>query len=477
MTTENPPSGSTIILGAGVAGLATAWKLPQLDQRNVLLLEREAHAGGLAATVAFGDARLDVGSHRIHPAYYPEALALLQQLLGDDLLRVPRRGRLRLNGRFVDYPPSLADLVAALGPLEIARCALALLAQRVSRKQPAGDNFENFLVGTVGRRLYELFYAPYARKVFGIHPTQVSATAAKMRITTGSPWAIAREVVLKWLGGAPARVAYFYYPARGFGSIAAALQRAAVTHGVRVQTGVAVRAIRLAHGRVREVEYACDGVVTTVPAAAVVSTIPLNQLLRLLDPAPPDDVCAAAKRLRWRGIRLLQIRLARARCLDGETYYFPEERYLFGRISEPRQYSPRLVADPGETALNIEVICTPGDALWEADESAFCERVFADIDAIGLFRRHEVRAYRSLRVPAVYPVYDLDFQRHLDTALGWVESHGNLYSIGRGGMLLHGNTDHSIYLGLRLAEHLAEPGAHARGWRADLPAEDFRVRD
>lgn len=50
-------------------------------------------------------------------------------------------------------------------------------------------------------------------------------------------------------------------------------------------------------------------------------------------------------------------------------------------------------------------------------------------------------------------------------------------TIGRGGIFLYANTDHSIHLGLRLAAHLADPGPRPRDYHRALPPEEFRLRD
>lgn len=471
-----------VILGAGVAGLAAAWKLSALGRR-VVVLERAEQIGGLAATVTFGPASLDLGSHRIHPSYFPEALDLLQRLLGDELLRVPRRGFVRLNGRFADYPPSLIDFIGALGGPQAMRCAVSLGASRLRRltrrEHDDSSSYEGHLVRRVGRRAYEIFYAPYVRKLYGLEGGDVSARAARMRITTGSPLTALRQMMPFAKNGTNGSNggAYFYYPARGFGSIGDALLREATSFGAQVRTGVTVATLETASVGGLEVVLGHGGGEDRIAAAAVVSTIPIAQLVDLIRPAPPEAVREAARALRWRGIRLLQVRVARARCLAGETYYFPEDRYIFGRVSEPSQYSPAFARE-NETALNLEVICTPGDDLWSLDDETFYLRVAADAEKLSLFDPREVLAHRSLRIPNVYPVYDRAAERNLERTLGWVESIGHLYSIGRGGMFLHANTDHSIYLGLRVAERLAAPGADASGWRATLSNLDaFTVRD
>ena len=54
---------------------------------------------------------------------------------------------------------------------------------------------------------------------------------------------------------------------------------------------------------------------------------------------------------------------------------------------------------------------------------------------------------------------------------------GSMGFSGRGGLFLHGNVDHSIFLGLRLAEHIARSGSTSMGWRRGIPDELFQVRD
>jgi len=191
----------------------------------------------------------------------------------------------------------------------------------------------------------------------------------------------------------------------------------------------------------------------------------------------PPAVSAAAAALRWRGIRLLQLSLATGCALPGgETYYFPEEEFVFGRISEPSQFSPDLSPGPGRTIVNVEVICTAGDRLWTQGEDDFRETVLRQMQPLGLLPSEQVREARSLKLPAVYPVYDLGHEEHLSQALEWIEGHGDAYSIGRGGQFLHANVDHSLVVGLRLARHLAG-GGRSEGWRRSLGADLFRVRD
>ncbi len=469
---------NVVILGAGLAGLSAAWKLSKLTDRNIIVLEKDAHVGGLASTVNFDGWRMDLGSHRIHPQYFPEILTLIRELIGQDLITKPRKGRLILKGKLVEYPPSFGELLKAVGPYDFLRCAFSFIGRRKnflkSETNGAHRDYESFLLSKAGKGAYDLFYAPYARKVYGINPDKLSSQAAKQRITSRKPQAAAINIAAGTLLG---KANYYHYPPEGFGSIADSLYREATSGGVQVIREALVKEVLTSGRAVSEIVYESAGAIKRIPVETVISTMPINNLVNIIQPGATADVAKAAGALSWRGVRLLQVVVGREKCLEGETYYLPEERYLFGRISEPIQFSRRLSGKKGATSLNIEVIATPGDALWNMSDKKFAERVFDDMEILGICRREEVIKSRSIKLPNVYPVYDLNYKKNLSTILEWTRFIKQLYSIGRGGMFFHGNADHSIHLGLRAAESVASGKWSSFGCEGEKPDESFLVRD
>ena len=69
--------------------------------------------------------------------------------------------------------------------------------------------FEEFVLGRAGRAALDAFYAPYARKVWGLEPAQLSQTVARQRVSTQRPW----ESLLR---GAPQT---FHYPRTGMAGL------------------------------------------------------------------------------------------------------------------------------------------------------------------------------------------------------------------------------------------------------------------
>ncbi|HEV3498155.1 MAG TPA: FAD-dependent oxidoreductase, partial [Actinomycetes bacterium] len=102
-----------IVLGAGPAGVGAAYRTATAGHR-VVVLERAPGPGGAAASFELDGIRVDHGSHRLHPAIDPGILADLRGLLGDDLQRRPRNGRIYLEGRWIRFPLRPADLARRL---------------------------------------------------------------------------------------------------------------------------------------------------------------------------------------------------------------------------------------------------------------------------------------------------------------------------------------------------------------------------
>ena len=67
------------ILGGGPAGLIAALRARQRGH-NVTVFEASSVVGGMASSFEVAGQRVDLGSHRLHPATDPETLSLIRSL-------------------------------------------------------------------------------------------------------------------------------------------------------------------------------------------------------------------------------------------------------------------------------------------------------------------------------------------------------------------------------------------------------------
>ena len=472
-----------IVLGAGPAGLALAARLLRRGDLDVpvTVIERQPAVGGLAASFEFDGLYLDHGSHRLHPATDPEILADLRRLLGPDLLVRPRHGRIRLLGRYVRFPLSPLDLATRLPPWFVAGVGRDAIAKRFRRGSPPPTTFAEALLAGLGPTICTSFYFPYARKLWGLDPTDIAAEQAHRRVSADSIGKVIRKALSVVPGLGAARPPIFYYPRRGYGQISEALAGEVRRLGGSILLSTQARRIVIDGGFVRRLILATDRAGSggaagaesqEIDATVVFSTIPVTALARLLAPPPPDPVTASVAKLTYRGMVLLYLILDVERFTPYDAHYFPEQESVFSRVSEPKNYS--MAAEPvGRTGLCVEVPCTVGDEIWSASDEEIRRRVVGDLARVGLPVDGLVRTSFARRLPNVYPVYDRAFAQHLATLSSHLAGIAGLVSLGRQGLFAHDNTHHTIEMAYRASECLGPDMTwNAAQWR--LYQEQFR---
>ena len=120
----------------------------------------------------------------------------------------------------------------------------------------------------------------------------------------------------------------------------------------------------------------------TFAADAVVSTIPLPALARLLDPAPAPAVLAAAAALGFRDLVLAAVAVDRPFVTDQTWIYLPDRAIPFGRIHEPKNWS-RAMAPPERSLVVAEYFCFRGDAIWESPDARLEELTVGGLERLG----------------------------------------------------------------------------------------------
>jgi protoporphyrinogen oxidase len=430
------------VLGAGPAGLGAAYLLARAGH-DVTVLERGAGVGGLAASFEVAGQRVDHGSHRLHTSTAPAVLATLRELLGDDLQERRRHGRIRLSGTYVEFPPSVPDLVKRLPPTMSVRLVADTLTTPLRR--PRDDTFAEAIRASLGPTLARAFYEPYVRKIWGLSGSELSDELARRRVGSRSTVDLVRRTIDR------TREPTFFYPRLGFGQIVDALADAATDAGADIRTGADVTGVHTDAGGA-EIHLSSGEV---VEADQAWSTLPLPVLARLA--AAPAYAADAADRLDYRALALVYVALGQAQWTPFDAHYFPEPEVAMSRISEPKNYR-ESVDDPRDmTVLCAEVPCSQDDELWSADDRSLGRLVADDIARVGL-PEIEPAEVVVRRVPRAYPVYRVGYEEAFEHLDGWVARRPNLLTFGRQGLFVHDNTHHALAMAWAAVDALRADG-------------------
>ncbi|HZU83161.1 MAG TPA: FAD-dependent oxidoreductase, partial [Polyangiaceae bacterium] len=425
-----PDRAPFVILGGGPCGLAAAWELCRAGARPVVVVEREPLVGGLCATHERDGWRFDLGGHRFVSAD-AELSRRVEALLGEDLLVGERKSVVLHQGRRFRYPLEARDLLRNLGVRENARAAAGWAVARIAaRLRPRPErSFEDWVTARFGRPLYDTFFGPYTHKLWGLHPSLISADWARERISLLD----LRDVALRLAGlrRNPVRTyaRRYRYPRWGMGQLYAAMAEDVRAHGGHVRTGARVVGVETAGDRVTSVHVDGPTGAEAIPVGELLSTIPLTELARMLLPQAPGPVVAAADRLRFRALAFVNIALARSDFSDCTWTYVANGDVAISRIQEPKRRS-RWMAPDGRTSLMLEVPCDVGDATWRAGDADLRARMVSELGRLG-FRVDDALSSFVVRVAHGYPVYHLGYERDRRVLLAEVARFANVRTAGR----------------------------------------------
>ena len=445
-----------VVVGAGPAGLTAALRLGQRGCPAVVL-ESSDSVGGISRTVERDGWRFDLGGHRFFTKV-PEVEAFWHEVLPDeDFLLRPRLSRILYRGKLFAYPLKPVNALSGLGVLEALRCVLSYALVRIRPPQDQ-SHFEGWVAARFGWRLYGIFFKTYTEKVWGVRATDIQADWAAQRIKDLSLLsAVAHAFRLGRRRQITTLIEQFQYPRLGPGMMWERARDLVVASGGEVRLQEHVVRVEHASGAATAVVLASG---ERVPASAVISTMPLPELVRAMHPAPPADVVAAADGLSYRDFLTVALVVPATAGFPDNWIYVHEPGVRVGRVQNFGSWSPELVKD-GRTCLGLEYFVSEGDDLWEADDEALVALGTAELAALRLVPAGQVEAGYVVRVPKAYPVYDEGYAERVAVLRHWLEDNAsNVHPVGRNGMHRYNNQDHSMLTAMLAVDNIVTGAAH-----------------
>jgi protoporphyrinogen oxidase len=188
---------------------------------------------------------------------------------------------------------------------------------------------------------------------------------------------------------------------------------------------------------------------------SLVSTAPLDQLVRWLDDCP-DELRSAAAKLRHNGVYMVGVGYEQSLADDKSWMYFPHDQAPFYRATNFAKYSPANVPDGNTSRYSAYMTETSFSAEKPVAREGLEDHVEEGLRAAGVVdARPPVASLHLERIDYAYPVPTLGRRRALETIQPWLMERG-IYSRGRFGSWRYeiGNMDHAVKMGVDIARRL-----------------------
>lgn len=424
----------TVILGAGLSGLSTAYHLGE----GYVLFEKESEPGGMARSIHKDGYIFDYDGHLLH-FRNDYTFKLISELLSGNIASHKRDAWIYSKDTFTRYPFQ-ANLYGLPGSV-VKDCLIGFIKAKLasSGKKGLNNDFETWTRRTFGNGIAEHFMLPYNRKFWTIEPGELTCEWLDGFV----PVPALEDVVIGAMSPNLKPYGYnsdFWYPVKGGISELAEAFSNKIRNTSFNKNAVAIDQFR------REIIFEDS---TIKKFKNLISTIPLPELFNLLTNVPPR-VKEAFLRLRFTSILALNFGIRKDNITDRHWIYYPEREQVFYRVGFSSNFS-KNTAPPGRTSIYAE-ISYPGNT--QIDRDSMISAAIRDLKKLGIISDDkDIEICMPIDIKYGYVIYDSNRIQATQVIKDYLKRF-NISSIGRYGGWSYMSMEDVILQGKETAECL-----------------------
>ncbi len=391
----------TLIVGAGVSGLAAAAALSEKGDNDYVILEADTAIGGYCKTVKKDGFVWDYSGHFFHFKHPEIEHFLRSRMVGQRIVTVDKQSFVHLGGNEVDFP--FQKNIHQLPKDQFIDCLYDLYFRE---EVPKDDSFKAMIYARFGRSIAEKFLIPYNEKLYACD----LGTLDKDAMGRFFPHADLTDIIRNMKVSRNATYnATFTYPEGGAIEYVNAIASAVAPGTISLsETLVGIdRKKRVAQTTKRSIRY--DRMITSAP---------FNQLLSLAQVEHDPSMFS------WNKVLVFNLGFHKKGRKNVHWIYYPDRDVVFYRVGFYDN-----IFDTDRMSLYVEV---GFERNAKVDVAAVRARVLADLARVGTVDGHELVAEHSVVMdPAYVHITRRSLEAH--ARLGAALQEEGIDSIGRYG--------------------------------------------
>ena len=514
-----------VIMGAGPAGLTAGYELlKKSDKYDVVILEETNDIGGISKTVKYNGNRMDIGGHRFFSKddrvmeFWKELLPIQgvnsfdDEKLGrekplvaggpnpneqDEVMLIRQRiSRIYYLKKFFDYPISMkVETFKNMGLWRTIKAGFSYLKSVFIKKEET--SLENFYINRFGKVLYSMFFEKYTEKLWGRHPSEISADWGAQRVKGISITAVIKDMFRKAFGKKnsdnteTSLIEQFWYPKYGPGHLWETLAKKIEGLGGKIEKEHRVEKINFKNGKIVSVDCNVNGKTQTIEGDIFISSMPLNDLVGDFNGIEvPQNIKEIAQGLPFRDFITVGLLVDKLN-LENKTniktlgnivpdcwIYVQEPEVKMCRIQIFNNWSPYLVKDAeNKVWIGLEYTCEEGDKYWNMTDEEFIDFATNELVLMNIINKEDVQDAHREKIKKAYPAY-FDTYKDIDKLVDYLNGINNLYCVGRNGQHRYNNMDHSMVTAMEAAKNIIN-GVESRDniWNVNIDKEYHEVKE
>jgi protoporphyrinogen oxidase len=439
-----------VVLGTGMAGFGAAYRLNAEGITPVMYDKNDYYGGHTASFRNESGFLFDVGPH-ISFTKDPRIQDLFAESVDQQYETLP----ISLNNYWRGYWPKHPVQLNLHGlPNEVVVKVIADFVEERQKPESPVKNYADWLISSFGRTFAESFPMQYTRKYHLTTAENMTTDWLGPRIYRPS----LEEVLRGALSPSAPQIHYithFRYPSAG--GFVNYLKKFVPLGNLKLK-----HELVSINPRAKQLRFS-NGLVTNYDA--LVSSVPLPELIRMIE-GVPQDVVEASRRLACSTCVLVNLGVDRQDLSEAHMTYFYDEDICFTRLGFPHMLTTRN-APPGTGSIQAEVYFSDKYKPLVGSPDAWIGPVIKDLRRCGLLRENDrILSKKTMLLRYANIIFDLDRAAALKTVHGYLDDLGIAYC-GRYGDWGYMWTDESFKSGELATERALNTMSRSYARKAD----------
>lgn len=453
------------ILGGGLTGLSAGIYLAR-NGFEPHIFEKEDQMGGLVGGKIINQNIYEYGPHFFH-SNNPLIINEVKNAVGEDLIDFERTILIKFMNDYFTYPLSVFEVFKKLPKSLVMKAVFELIVSNIRGffKREKNPNSETLLLNFYGNTLYELFFKDYIYRVWGITPDKFSPKFAQERI----PKISASIFLNKFISPLRAKFSKkkvkdfvenvdgkLFTTKLGYRGINEKLIEQYLRNGGYIHLNSEVKSVFVNDNTVHKItfkentsdsetdsekEFYCD---------AVINTIPITNLVSMINPKVPKDVQEASNFLEYRALVFVGILVKKEKVLPVSFMYFRE--HSFNRVYDSSYFGHDTSLS--NTTIIVCEISSSGNDRWWIDDDYCIKKAKYDLKREKIIDEKDILEAHVYRYRYGYPVYKFGFENNLETIMNYLSNISNFETAGRQGAYQYINGHIAIQMGFDAAKKI-----------------------
>jgi len=424
---------SVVVIGAGISGLTVASKLLKNDF-DVTIIEKQNFTGGIATSIEYKDAIMDIGPHVLLLPKSGEIHDEITDFIGkENLVEITRwpwaisyfEGKL-----FHKSYPLLYDVIFNHGTFYFVKSIFDIFFHKIKNSiiSPKFNNAEEYFISTYGHFLYDTWFKPFfaetcidlknepvdlSLKIF--HPITLERIIVflKKRITARKKSLSSTEHFFKC------------YPKLGMKNLIEKINDKIEKDSGKIILDAEILSVSHDHKK-KIITFLKDGIENKIEANIIVYSTPPSITLKWFNNVPQEIENEAKKNRMFNSIMIFLV-IDNPRLFDDWIITVYDTNLIVFRISQQSILSDKIVKKD-KTLLCVEVRTNEGDNTSKLTNDEILEKIKIDLKKIGILKNEKIEEHKIIKIKHIYPITSLD-NPEIEKIMDFITSFKNEYLI------------------------------------------------